>query len=422
MPMISASRATCSPLIGRVPHVLLLLLVILVAAPRALAQSVEPRAASDHVAGEQNALARRLARLESELENARRELHIPGMAIAVVQDDHVVLARGFGLANLAERLPVTAETLFAIGSSTKAFTATLCAMLVDEGKLAWDDPITKSLPYFTLALRAPEGGTAPAAATLRDLLSHRTGFSRNDVLWASGRASRDLILRTAAGAEPWAPYRTEFLYNNVQVMAAGTAAALAAGSDWDALVKARLLDPLAMTASSTSIRQCSHDPRLALGYGWEDDRKDWRHLPMRNLDGIAPAGAINSNVHDMAQWVRLQLGHGAIDGHRLVSEAALRETWSPQMSAGGGTDYGLCWFLSTWNGHKVVEHGGNIDGFAAEVALLPEDGVGFVLLTNVIFEVSPACCRQPVLTLATSTASTMSPNGRRIDDLPGRAP
>ncbi|HTE06614.1 MAG TPA: serine hydrolase domain-containing protein [Planctomycetota bacterium] len=329
-------------------------------------------------------LERRLQRLGQLIDRERDSLHIPGLALGIVMDDRPVLLAGYGLADVETGRAVAADTLFAIGSSTKAFTATLCAMLVDAGQLAWDDPIAKSVPEF--ALHADPGPGAPWGAapviTLRDVLSHRTGFSRNDVLWAGNTVPRETILRTAAQAESWAPYRTQFLYNNVQVMAAGVAAGRLAGTTWDALLARRLLAPLHMGSTTSSITACAGDPRLALGYAWEDDKHAFRHLPMRNLDAIAPAGAINSNVTDMAQWLRLLLGGGAWEGQRLVSAAALEETWSPQVKVGGNS-YGLCWFLEEWEGHRVVQHGGNIDGFAAQVALLPDDGIGFVLLANV---------------------------------------
>jgi len=364
----------------------LLLALLATAATSSAAQSsatTAPAAAAPRFApGE---LERRLQRIRQRIESERVDNHIPGVALGVVVDDQVVLLAGFGVADVESGRAVSPETLFAIGSSTKAFTATLCAMLVDEGRLQWDDPITKHVPEFVLHPEPGPGAPwgAEPVVSVRDVLSHRTGFSRNDVLWAGNTVPRETILHTASGAEPWAPYRSEFLYNNVQVMAAGVAAGRIEGTDWDTLVARRLLQPLHMTATNSSVTACANDPQLSLGYAWDAEKQSFRHLPMRNLDAIAPAGSINSNVTDMVQWVRLMLGGGAIDGQRLVSLAALEETWSPQILTGATDSYGLCWFLSEWQGRRVVEHGGNIDGFGAEVALLPDDGIGFVLLTNV---------------------------------------
>jgi CubicO group peptidase (beta-lactamase class C family) len=301
------------------------------------------------------------------------------MAIAVVKDDEVVLAHGFGVTNIDTETPVTPETIFAIGSSTKAFTATLVGMLVDEGKMDWDDPITDYLPYFTLNIESEDESLE---VTIRDLLCHRTGFVRMGLLFASGEIPREEVLRAATAAEPWAGFREKFYYSNVMYMAAGVAAGKAAGTDWDTLIADRIFEPLGMESSSTSVSQAQTDPRLSLGYLWDEDIQAYKYKPMRKVDNVGPAGAINSNVLDMAQWLRLQLGVGEYEGQRLISEEQLRETWTSQIEIAEGVSYGLGWMLREWEGQPVIEHGGNVDGFSAEVALLPESNLGFVLLTN----------------------------------------
>lgn len=325
-------------------------------------------------------LAARLTRALERLDVARQEAHVPGLAVAIVSGDERILAEGLGMADLASGREVTAETIFAIGSSTKAFTATLVGMLVDEGKMDWDDPVTKYLPDFVLQLDAED---EDAELSIRDLLCHRSGFTRMGLLWASGKASREKVLQTARAAQAWAPFRSAFHYNNVMFLAAGEASARAAGTGWDELVTTRLLEPLGMESTTTSIRAAQKDARLAQGYLWNEETEEFKALPMRSLDNIAPAGAINSNVIEVAQWIRLQLGRGEFEGRRLVSEAALEETWSPQIDVGGSVDYGLGWMLREWRGRKLVEHGGNIDGFACQVALLPEEDLGMVVLLNV---------------------------------------
>jgi len=301
------------------------------------------------------------------------------MAIAVVENDEVVLAQGFGVSDIDTEAPVTPETIFPIGSSTKAFTSTLVGMLVDEGKMDWGDPITGYLPYFTLEI---ESADENAEITIRDLLSHRTGYTRMGLLFASGEVPREEVLRAAIAAEPYAGFREKFYYSNVMYMAAGVAAGTAASSDWDTLSANHIFEPLGMTSTSTSISQAQTDPRLSLGYLWDEDLQDYKDKPMRNVDNIAPAGAINSNVFDMAQWIRLLLGHGEYEGQRLISEEQLNETWTSHIEIADGVSYGLGWMLREWEGQRVIEHGGNVDGFSAEVALLPESELGFVLLTN----------------------------------------
>ena len=325
-------------------------------------------------------LEQRLDRLVEELEQQRQTLHIPGMAIAIVQDDEVILTHGFGVADIENETPVTPDTLFAIGSSTKAFTSTLVGMLVDDGKMEWDDPVTDYIAYFTLDIDS-EDETDEVA--IRDLLCHRTGFVRMGLLFGSGALPREEVLEAATAAEPWTGFRENWYYSNVMYLAAGVAAGNAAGTDWDTLVGERIFEPLGMGNSSTSVSQVQSDPRLSMGYIWDDDLQAYKHKPMRNVDNIGPAGAINSNVLDMAQWLRFQLGAGEYEGNRLVSEEQLSETWTSQIEIAPGVSYGLGWLIREWRGQPVIEHGGNVDGFSAEVALLPESNLGFVLLTNV---------------------------------------
>ncbi|KIG17125.1 Beta-lactamase [Enhygromyxa salina] len=325
-------------------------------------------------------LEARLAYLQTRLEAARIESHVPGMAIAIVKDDELIYAHGFGVSNMDTNTPVTPETVFAIGSSTKAFTATLVGMLVDEGKMSWNDPVTRHLPDFTLQINAVNDDDD---VTIRDLLAHRSGFARMGVLWAANAVTREQVLGYATKALPVAPFRKEFHYNNVTYMAAGEASAKVAGMPWEQLLQTRLLDPLGMTHTTVEFAATQADPALSLGYTWREDLDSFEPAPMRNLTAIAPAGAINSTVLDMASWLRLQLGNGEFEGQRLVSEAALAQTQTGQIQITPGMDYGMGWMLREWQGHRLVEHGGNIDGFSASVAMLPDDGLGVVLLTNV---------------------------------------
>jgi CubicO group peptidase (beta-lactamase class C family) len=338
-----------------------------------------PLAPAGPVAAVEPEIAQRLEALARTIEEERLELHLPGVALAIVQAGRLIFARGFGQADVEAARPVTPETLFAIGSTTKAFTATLVGMLADEEKLAFDDPITAHLAWFALPIDGEEG----EQVTFRDLLAHRTGFARMDVLWAGGKASREEVLRTALRAEPIAPFREKFLYNNIMFLAAGEACAAVVGKAWEELVRERFFEPLGMRASVASVTEAQRDPRLALGYRWNEETQVFEHLPMRRLDSIAPAGSINSNVLDMARWVRFLLGRGELDGRRLISLDSFAETWKPHNTMSSDARYGLGWMLREWRGQPYVEHGGNIDGFAAQVSLLPESGLGLVMLTNV---------------------------------------
>lgn len=301
-----------------------------------------------------------------------------GMAVALVSGDQVIYARGFGLADRDSGAPATENTIFAIGSSTKAFTSAVVAMLADEGKVGFDDPLTKHLP--TLKLKVRDGDREP---TLRDAMCHRTGFPRMGVLWAAGGVDVPTMHATASNAVAFADFGEKFFYNNVVYAAAGEAAASAEGTTWADLVTTRVLEPLKMKSSAATYEGAVGDASRARGYQWDGERNEFEALPMRKIDLVGAAGSINSTVVDMAQWLRLQLGRGELGGERLISAKNLETTWTPQIKVGAGVEYGLGWFVRDWNGHRVIEHGGNIDGYAAQVAMLPDDDLGFVLLTNV---------------------------------------
>ena len=319
-----------------------------------------------------------LAAIEKALDDRRKQLGIPGISLVIVKDDQIIYLKGLGVKDFEKNLPVTPDTQFAIGSATKAFTSMLAAMSADEGKLSLDDSPKKFLPYFTL--RDPE---AAAKITLRDLLSHRSGLNRTDLAMVSGVFNREELIKVAGMAKPTAKLGEKFQYQNIMYAAAGEAVAKAQNSTWDKLIATRIFKPLGMNNSDTSVGAMQKSRDYSLGYDYNPTTKETRLLPQRKIESAAPAGAINSSARDMAQWLRLMLNNGSINGHRLVSEKGYNELVTKQINVGGSIDYGLGWFLRAWNGHKVVEHGGNIDGFNSEVAFMPDQKLGFVLLTNV---------------------------------------
>jgi CubicO group peptidase (beta-lactamase class C family) len=312
---------------------------------------------------------------------------VPGVAIAVVSHDSVVLARGYGVRTLGKSEPVDANTLFAIGSASKAFTAALVAMLVDEGKVEWDDPATKYLPglqmydpYVTREL------------TVRDLLTHRSGLTAADLMVFDPRYTRDSILHRARYVKPTYSFRAHFGYSNIMYLAAGQLTARLMGGTWDDAVRDRIFNQLGMTASNTSVTLLDRLPNVATPHDEIEDTV--RTISYFNLDAIGPAGSINSNVHDMAQWVRFQLAGGKVRGKQLLSAAAFDETHSPQtivplegfwkISAQDAhlLTYGMGWYLHDYHGRLIVQHGGNIDGMSSLVGFMPEEQTGLVVLTN----------------------------------------
>lgn len=350
--------------------------LVLVAAVLASVGTARPIAAQS--AASAPVVDPKAAAIAKAIDDKRKELGIPGASLVIVKDDKILLLQGFGLRNIARNLPATPDTLFAIGSSTKAFTAMAVTMAADDGKLSLGDSPKKYLPFFKL-----QDPDADAKITVRDLLCHRSGLNRTDIAWYSGALTRDQVIEVAARAKPTAKLGEKFQYQNVMFLAAGEIAARAERTTYERLVADRILKPLGMRATTLSVAQMKKSKDFSLGYDYNFATKETRNLPTRDLTVCAPAGAINSNAREMAEWLRLMLGDGVYKGKRLVSEAGFAELEKPQMKVGGTVDYGLGWFLRDWNGHKVVEHGGNIDGFNAQVALMPDQHLGFVLLTNV---------------------------------------
>ncbi|HEX8250976.1 MAG TPA: serine hydrolase [Pyrinomonadaceae bacterium] len=330
-----------------------------------------------------NDLARQLQTIEEKVEARRKELGIPGMSLAIVRDDQVIYAKGLGYKDFEKQVPVTADTQFAIGSATKAFTALSVLMTQDEGKLSLDDSPKKYLPYFKM-----KDAETDARISVRDLLSHSSGLNRTDLAMITGKLNRAELIQVAGEAKPTARLREKFQYQNIMFTAAGEIVAQTQKMPWEKFVPERIFKPLGMTNSTMSMGEMQKAKDYSFGYDYNFDTKETRRLPFRDIDEVAPAGSINSSAKDMAQWLRFVLGGGSSSttgGKRLVSEKSFEEWLKPQqkISPNGKFNYSLGWFLQEWNGLKVVQHGGNIDGFNALVAMIPEKKIGFVMLTNV---------------------------------------
>jgi CubicO group peptidase (beta-lactamase class C family) len=324
---------------------------------------------------------------EEYAEKAIKDWGVPGMAVAVIKDDKIVFAKGFGVRELEKPGKVDEHTLFAIGSSSKAFTAASIAMLADEGKLKLDDRVTKFLPWFELY-----DPWVTREVTIRDILTHRVGLERGDLMWYGSAYDRNEIIRRVRFLEPSSSMRSKFGYQNIMYLTAGQVAAEIYGKSWDDVVKDRIFGPLGMKESSTSIRDLAGSNDVATPHAEIDGKV--QKVAWRLIDNIGPAGSINSNVVDMAQWVRLNLGKGKYGDKQLISERSVKEMQTPQtvirLEGQMGIlypkahflNYGMGWFLSDYRGRKLVEHGGAIDGMRAEVAMIPEENVGVVVLTN----------------------------------------
>lgn len=343
-------------------------------------------AATTTLPAQRTARADPLAGLDAYIERAMHDWGVPGLAIAIVKNDSVVFAKGYGVRTVGKPDRVDAHTLFAIGSNTKAFTSTLIGTLVDQHKMSWDAPVTTYLPWFQLY-----DPWVSREITIRDVLSHRSGLGRRgDLLWYGSAYSRDEILHRIRYLVPNSSFRSQFGYQNIMVLAAGQAAAAAAGTSWDQLIDQRIFRPLHMTESNTSVTALAGQPNVATPHLIEKGHPT--PIRWRNIDNIGPAGSINSTITDMVKWVRLQLDGGTVDGTTIIKAATLAETHSAQtiVSTPHDTlfpsthfaDYGLGWGLEDYHGRELVWHNGGIDGMLSEVRLIPEEKLGIVILTN----------------------------------------
>jgi CubicO group peptidase (beta-lactamase class C family) len=325
-----------------------------------------------------------LAGFDEFAEAARAAWEVPGVAMAVVRDGDVVWAHGFGYRDVEGKLPVTTDTLFAIGSSTKAFTTFALGTLVDQGKLDWNEPVRTYLPAFRL-----HDPAASELITPRDLVTHRSGLPRHDLLWYNNNElSRAQFVARLAHLEPSQQLRAKFQYNNLMYLTAGYLLEQLTGKTWEEAVRERILAPLGMTRSNFSVADSQRSDDFSYPYEERDDVVV--KVPFRPIDAVGPAGSINSSVGEMAAWVKLHLSGGKVGDRQLIGKATLADLHSPQMVTGGSIErpelsqvaYGMGWMIDTYRGHQRVHHGGAIDGFSAMVTLLPQDGIGMVVLSN----------------------------------------
>lgn len=343
-----------------------LLVLCLLAAPPLVAQTPDLDWVDDYV------------------EQGMDDWDIPGLAVAVVHDDEIVFAEGYGVRELGEPEPVDEHTLFGVASTTKAMTATSLAMLVDEGELHWDDPVIDHMPEFRLS-----DPWVTRHVTPRDLLTHQVGVGRmtgNRLRFLPDR-ERSEVLEQMRHHEFEEPFRQDYVYSNVMYSAAGELIPAITDRSWDAFMMEELFEPLGMDRSNTSITMLDDNENVAWPH--QEIEGEVQPIPQRNFDNVGPSASVNTSVHEMAQWMRLQLGTpGVYEGERLVSEEQMRETHHPQkvqqvsdpheeMAA-----YGLGWGIGEHRGVRTLEHGGATDGMNTQLTLMPTEDVGVVVVTN----------------------------------------
>jgi CubicO group peptidase (beta-lactamase class C family) len=318
---------------------------------------------------------------------------VPGLSVGIVKDGKLVFAKGYGIRKLGESATVDENTLFPIGSNTKAFTSALLASLVDAGKLSWDDPVYQRLPGFQMY-----DPFVSHEMTIRDLLTHRSGMGLGEgdlLFWPTTTYTRDEIIYRLRFMKPASSFRSRFAYDNLMYIAAGQIIPAVTGATWESYLRTKVLDPLGMKTTTLSAAEF----KASANHAYPHQRLDGvlRAIDFVSLDNAAPAGAINSSVVEMAKWLQLQLNRGKLpDGTtRLFSEAQSKEMWTAQTilpnrefpgSLGhlqsSFAAYGLGWGLREYHGRQLVEHTGGVAGFVSRVMLVPEQNLGVVILTN----------------------------------------
>jgi CubicO group peptidase (beta-lactamase class C family) len=328
------------------------------------------------------------AAIDALVHDALRAWQVPGVAVAIIRDGEVIYLKGHGVKELGKNDPVTPDTLFPIASCTKAFTTTAMAMLVDEGKMAWDDPVPKHVDYFHLS-----DPLADANVTLRDLVTHRTGVRGHELLWYRSPWTQEEIIRKIGLVKLDRPFRSSFHYQTTMFTTAGHAVASAAKMPWAEVVQKRILDPLEMTATRFTTTDIDKTPDHATPHR-RNRLGNAEPIAWYKIDVPEPAGSINTTARDLSKWARFHLGDGTWNGKRLVSTASFAEPHTPQniirMEGPAKAQnpetlqmsYGMAWVIQDYRGHLLIGHAGAIDGFRAHLALLPRDRLGIVLLNN----------------------------------------
>jgi CubicO group peptidase (beta-lactamase class C family) len=333
------------------------------------------------------------ADLDTYVASSMKTFDVPGMAVAIVKDGKIIVAKGYGVRKLGEPTPVDEFTTFGIGSNTKAFTTAALATLVDEGKLSWDDPVYQRLPGFVMY-----DPYVSHEMTIRDLLTHRSGMGLGEgdlLFWPHSTYTREEVIYKLRFMKPSSSFRSHYAYDNLLYMTAGQIIPAVTGVSWDDYIRQRIFTPLGMNHSNVSNAAIKPDDNVAFPHSRMDDKLQVIHFEV--LDNAGPAGAINSCAADMAKWVQLQLNRGKFtdrDG-RLFGEERSREMWSPQTILPVGdppaplaglkanfADYALGWGLRDYHGRKLVGHTGGVAGFVSRVMLVPEENLGVVVLTN----------------------------------------
>ena len=324
--------------------------------------------------------------LDGYIEKNLKDWQIPGLALCVVKNGQVVLMKGYGVKESGGTDKVDENTLFMIGSNTKAFTATALCLLGDEKKLSLNDKVTKWIPEFKL-----NNKPAGEMAIIRDLLCHRIGFQtfQGDFTYWTSDLTRQQVIEKMSHIVAVYPFRTRWGYTNAAFVVAGQIIPKATGMAWEDFLRTRIFQPLGMNNTLALSTELAAAKNRATPHTMQDGRLI--KIPIGNIDNLAPAGSISSTVNDLSKWIRLQLDNGKLNGQQLIPESVINETrrphsilgdYKPQFNEGHFMLYGLGFLLQEYDARKIVSHTGGVNGFVSSVTMVPEENLGIVILTN----------------------------------------
>ena len=340
------------------------------------------------VAAQQPSIDTRLQGFDGYMAQVLKDWNVPGIGVGIVIKDKLVFAKGYGYRDYGKKLPYTAATVQPIASNTKLFTAVAAGLLVDEGKLDWDEPIRQYVPsikFFNDDLNR--------TITIRDMLSHRSGVTRHDLIWYKSDFTQKELFERLRYLEPSEPMRQVFLYNNMMYSGAGYSIELLSGKPWESFVRERILTPLGMTSTTFTIDDMVKQPEFGVPYTERRDNTDLYKIPYySDAIGVAPAGAINSNIQDMSKWLIALMNSGKLGDKQVIPKSVIKATLAPSIALPNTTlevrgwgellnsAYGMGRWTTSYRGHLLAYHGGDLPGFHSQVSTMPYDSIGVIVL------------------------------------------
>jgi CubicO group peptidase (beta-lactamase class C family) len=339
------------------------------------------------LAAQDKAVAGRLQGFDAYMAKLLRDFNAPGIGVGIVQGDRLVFAKGYGYRDFGKKLPFTPGTMMQIASNTKLFTAVAAGLLVKEGKLTWDEPVRESVPTVRFY-----NDPLNATVTLRDMLSHRTGITRHDTIWYQSDDTRPQLFAKLKYLEPEAPLRQTFLYNNLMFAAVGYMIELQSGQPWEEFVRQRILEPLEMKSTSYSVAGMLKRPEFAVPYTEKRDSFELYPIPYyEDIGGVAPCGAIVSNIADMSHWLAALMNEGRYNGKAVLPADVLEATLEPAVALPNAaakargwwellnSAYGMGRQTVSYRGHLLTYHGGDLPGFHSQISFMPKEKIGVIV-------------------------------------------